>query len=205
MHTHQPQQQTVMWLNGGPGASSLIGFFTENGPFSLNDDSINANGTVPTLFRNPYGWSSAASMLYIESPAGVGFSYCEKAEDCWFDDTKTAQDNYDFVAAFFDAYSEYKARDFYITGESCECFFAHPAMCRPLAQLTADASSIVHTRPPKQTPAFTSQHWCSRLMPTPKLASTSRALPLEMAALVQKKLQCHDEYNSNCCSSSSSP
>lgn len=135
-----------MWLNGGPGASSLIGFFTENGPFSLNDDSINANGTVPTLFRNPYGWSSAASMLYIESPAGVGFSYCEKEEDCWFDDTKTAQDNYDFVAAFFDAYSEYKARDFYITGESCESFFAHPAVCRPLAQPTAYASSIVHTQ-----------------------------------------------------------
>lgn len=57
-------------------------------------------------------------MLFLESPSGVGFSYCEHEEDCWFTDEKTASDNYDAIAAFFAAYPEFATQDFYITGES---------------------------------------------------------------------------------------
>lgn len=110
----------VMWMNGGPGASSLMGFFTENGPFSLSNLSLNASDPtgVPTLLYNPNSWNLVSSMLFIESPAGVGFSYCENESDCWFNDQKTASDNYETVAAFFAAYPEFKEREFYITGES---------------------------------------------------------------------------------------
>ncbi|KFK42257.1 hypothetical protein AALP_AA2G231900 [Arabis alpina] len=52
----------VIWLNGGPGCSSLEGAFTENGPFRIHSDA-------KTLFRNPYSWNNEANMLYIESPA----------------------------------------------------------------------------------------------------------------------------------------
>ena len=57
-------------------------------------------------------------MLFLESPSGVGFSYCENEADCWFNDEKTASDNYDAIAAFFAAYPEFATQDFYITGES---------------------------------------------------------------------------------------
>eukprot|EP00729_Bicosta_minor_P019937 gene19937-33852_t len=70
----------ALWLNGGPGSSSLIGFFTENGPFMTNDNSLPPNAApsqVPTLFHRETGWQKAASYIFLESPAGVGFSYCD--------------------------------------------------------------------------------------------------------------------------------
>ncbi len=58
----------LIWFNGGPGCSSLLGFFQENGPWVVDDD----NGTI---YANPFPWNKAANVLYLESPIGVGFSY----------------------------------------------------------------------------------------------------------------------------------
>lgn len=112
----------MLWLNGGPGSSSLIGLLTENGQIVTNDDSLtNEVDGVPQVFLNPYSWSSLANVLYLESPKGVGFSYCEGAEtksDCVNTDESTAQDAYEFLANFFAEFPEYKSNKFYITGES---------------------------------------------------------------------------------------
>jgi hypothetical protein len=65
----------VLWLNGGPGCSSLGGgFLSELGPY------------YPTrggrqLVRNKYAWNAAASIIFLESPAGVGFSYSNTSAD----------------------------------------------------------------------------------------------------------------------------
>jgi serine carboxypeptidase-like clade 1 len=112
----------VLWLNGGPGSSSLIGLLTENGQIMTNDDSLTQkiNG-VPQVFYNKYSWSGLANMVYLESPKGVGFSYCDdakKSSDCVNTDESTAQDAYEFLVNFFAAYPEYKSNEFYITGES---------------------------------------------------------------------------------------
>jgi len=112
----------VLWLNGGPGSSSLIGLLTENGQLRTNDNSF-ANLTssgIPQLFYNEYGWSKLTNMLYLESPKGVGFSYCDdatSAEECVNDDESTAMDAYEFLANWFELYPEYKTNKFYITGK----------------------------------------------------------------------------------------
>jgi hypothetical protein len=108
----------VLWLNGGPGASSLIGAFTELGQLVFTRDSLVLNKTAaPRLFYNEYGWTKHASVLYLESPAGVGFSYCDY-DNCTATDTSTAEDSYNFLLGFYEKFPELKARDFYITGES---------------------------------------------------------------------------------------
>lgn len=57
----------TVWINGGPGSSSMIGLFQENGPCN-----IDANGNV---ISNPYSWSNASNMIFIDSPVQTGFSY----------------------------------------------------------------------------------------------------------------------------------
>ena len=69
----------ILWLNGGPGASSIMyGALTEMGQLVHTSRSLRDNTTeAPLLAYNPHSWSRVASVIYLESPAGVGFSYCE--------------------------------------------------------------------------------------------------------------------------------
>ena len=57
----------VLWFNGGPGCSSLLGLFEEHGPFVIDDGEY-------YIKNNQYPWNLRANVLYLESPAGVGFS-----------------------------------------------------------------------------------------------------------------------------------
>ena len=51
-----------------------------------------------------------ANMLYIEQPAGVGYSYC--------DDDVSGKDNLDAVLAWFQKFPEFQTNELYISGES---------------------------------------------------------------------------------------
>ncbi|PON57296.1 Serine carboxypeptidase-like [Trema orientale] len=101
----------VLWLNGGPGCSSVgYGAFTEHGPFKFNGNH---------LIRNQYSWNKEANILYLESPAGVGFSYsANKSFYINVNDEIAARDSLIFLQRWFDKFPEYKSKDFYITGES---------------------------------------------------------------------------------------
>ena len=105
----------VVWLNGGPGCSSLEGYLFELGPlhFTGNFDSTG----VPTLEVNPYSWSNIANVIFIESPAGVGFSFAVNGSTTTSDDI-TAANNYGFLLNWFASFSEYANNDFFVTGES---------------------------------------------------------------------------------------
>ena len=96
--------------NNKTGCSSLDGFFYEHGPWVLSDDG-------KTLSVREYRWNRLANMLYIEAPAGVGFSYSD-TKSYQHTDESSAFDNRDAVENFFEKFPEYKSNPFYITGES---------------------------------------------------------------------------------------
>jgi cathepsin A (carboxypeptidase C) len=105
------EDPVVLWLNGGPGCSSMEGFLYENGPFVFPEGS-------EVLQANNYSWNLNASLLYFEAPAGVGFSTLGIAANNNTDDNQTAADNLDVLVQFFTAFPEYSSQEFYITGES---------------------------------------------------------------------------------------
>uniref|UniRef100_A0A453BVW5 Carboxypeptidase n=1 Tax=Aegilops tauschii subsp. strangulata TaxID=200361 RepID=A0A453BVW5_AEGTS len=102
----------VLWLNGGPGCSSVgVGAFSENGPFRPSGNA---------LMSNEYSWNKEANMLYLESPAGVGFSY--STDPSFYggvgDSMTEARDNLRFLEGWFAKFPQYKGRNLYIAGES---------------------------------------------------------------------------------------
>lgn len=58
----------AIWLNGGPGGSSIMGLLEENGPCFVGPDS-------KTTHLNPWSWNNEVNLLYIDQPNQVGFSY----------------------------------------------------------------------------------------------------------------------------------
>ncbi|XP_072412937.1 lysosomal protective protein isoform X2 [Chiloscyllium punctatum] len=107
---HPESDPVVLWLNGGPGCSSLDGLLNEHGPFLIQPDG-------KTLQYNPYSWNLIANVLYLESPAGVGFSYSDDHQ-YKTNDTAVSFNNYLALKDFFRLFPEYSKNSFYITGES---------------------------------------------------------------------------------------
>ncbi|KAI3751531.1 hypothetical protein L2E82_22619 [Cichorium intybus] len=104
---HDP---VVIWLTGGPGCSSELALFYENGPFKIGDNL--------TLGWNDYGWDQASNLIYVDQPTGTGFSYSSDKKDIRHDEQGVSDDLYDFLQAFFTEHPELVDNDFYITGES---------------------------------------------------------------------------------------
>ncbi|KAJ1296423.1 hypothetical protein BS78_01G299500 [Paspalum vaginatum] len=112
--TDKPDEKPlVLWLNGGPGCSSIgFGLSQELGPFLVKKD-------VPELELNPYAWNQAANLLFLDSPAGVGFSYTNTSfEKDPPGDNSTAHGSYTFLVRWFQRFPQHKAKEFYIAGES---------------------------------------------------------------------------------------
>ena len=103
----------VFWFNGGPGCSSMLGFAQEHGPFLMPDGQNTFQSTL-----NPHRWNQIAHMVYIESPAGVGYSYVDGTEIPEYTDESSAEDNYLAIVEFFKKFSDLKDNDVYISGES---------------------------------------------------------------------------------------
>ncbi|XP_059139102.1 probable serine carboxypeptidase CPVL [Physella acuta] len=100
----------VVWLNGGPGSPSTMGIFFENGPIRLTSNWYE---------RSNISWTQTMSMLYIDNPVGVGFSYSDSGSAGYrIDQDGYSKDLYEFIEQFYILFPEYQKRELYIGGES---------------------------------------------------------------------------------------
>ncbi|XP_033761785.1 probable serine carboxypeptidase CPVL [Pecten maximus] len=100
----------LLWLQGGPGGSSLFGLFVENGPLTV-DKSLN-------LTEKKITWNRKYSMLYVDNPVGTGFSFTGADAGYARNEVDVANDLYSFLQQFFQIYYQFQKNDFYATGES---------------------------------------------------------------------------------------
>jgi cathepsin A (carboxypeptidase C) len=100
----------ILWLNGGPGCSSMLGWLYEHGPFPFKE------GETYTQWNN-YSWNQAANMIYMESPACVGLSTCNNPDQT-FNDSNVAAANLAALTQWFQRYPNFTTNDFYVAGES---------------------------------------------------------------------------------------
>merc|ERR1712093_319808 len=97
----------VLWLNGGPGCSSLTGLFMELGPSSINKD-----GSVK---YNPSSWNANASVIFLDQPVNVDYSYSGSSVT---NTVAAGKDVYALLTLFFKQFPEYATQPFHISGES---------------------------------------------------------------------------------------
>ncbi|KAK1977907.1 serine carboxypeptidase [Colletotrichum cereale] len=102
----------ALWLNGGPGCSSMLGLFQENGPCTFNK----GDSAEPTL--NPHSWNKFANMLYVDQPIGAGFSYNSRNASNTTSTVKAAPQVWALMQSFYSQFPEYKNRDFGLFTES---------------------------------------------------------------------------------------
>jgi carboxypeptidase C (cathepsin A) len=159
----------TFWTNGGPGCSGLLGFLEEQGPFRPNADG--------TLSLNNYAWNKVSNMVFIESPAGVGFSYSDESADQNNGDAGTALDNYNLIQAFLARFPEFASSDLYISSESYGGHYmptlakqivdSNAAGVTPKLNFKGFAVGNPYTDVYSGTPAMIDTYWGHQLVPKP--------------------------------------
>ncbi|XP_024084194.1 venom serine carboxypeptidase-like [Cimex lectularius] len=100
----------IVWLQGGPGSSSLGGLFEENGPFYVKPKG--------GLGSRKYYWSQVLNVIYIDNPVGTGFSFTDDDAGYAKNEVDVGKNLYEAVRQFFQLFPDYKNNDFFVTGES---------------------------------------------------------------------------------------
>jgi len=102
----------VIWLQGGPGGSSMFGLLKLHGPILTTVDS---NGDLTGVAKNPYSWGRKHNMIYIDNPVGAGYSHSNRMPTT----QKEVTDNlYEFLQQWFTLFPSYQSNPFYSFGES---------------------------------------------------------------------------------------
>ncbi|PNS19534.1 Pheromone-processing carboxypeptidase KEX1 [Sphaceloma murrayae] len=102
------RRRTVLWLNGGPGCSSLDGALMEVGPYRVNGDKLELKEG---------SWDEYANLLFVDQPVGTGFSYVD-TDSYLHELDAVASQMVTFLEKWFALFPEYLEDDLYIAGES---------------------------------------------------------------------------------------
>lgn len=106
----------ILWLTGGPGCSAFSGLAFEIGP--LKFVKARYNGSIPSLVYNPYAWTKITNIIFLDSPAGTGFSYAKNPKGYEVDDMSWSNHANKFLAKWFAENPEFLSNELYIAGDS---------------------------------------------------------------------------------------
>jgi len=127
----------ILWLTGGPGCSSTLALLSENGPCKVAPDGLSTE-------INPYSWTETAHVIYLDQPAGVGFSYGKEND---YNEEMISEDAYYFLQGFYKEHPEYNKNPLFVVGESYGGHYA-PAIAHKVwsknNDLVEDDDDLIH-------------------------------------------------------------
>ncbi|KAG5507580.1 hypothetical protein JKF63_06529 [Porcisia hertigi] len=193
------QPPVILWMTGGPGCSSSMALLMEVGPCKMNE-------TSGELYYNEYGWNDEAYLLFVDQPAGVGYSYSDKIN--WaHNESEVAEDMYNFLQGFArreTSPSITGANDFYIIGESYGGHYVPAVGYRvlvgnqrgdgPRINLKGIAVGNGLTDPYTQAPYFaeTAYNWCKEKLGVPCVTEeVYREMLSQLPACLEKTRECN--------------
>lgn len=104
----QTDAPLIVWMEGGPGHTSLFSLFNANGPYV-----VLPNGT---LAQRDFTWSNFSHVLYLDFPVGTGYSYIQDPKGLSTTISSAVDDLLNFLDQFFWMFPEYQSNDVYFGG-----------------------------------------------------------------------------------------
>jgi len=124
----------VIWLQGGPGGSSMFGLLKLHGPVLTGTDENGKFGVA----ENPYSWHRKHNMLYIDNPVGAGFSFSDKMPET---QDEVSQNLYNMLQQWYKLFPMYQSNPFYPFGESYAGKFV-PSIAKKIHKENQNPSNI---------------------------------------------------------------
>uniref|UniRef100_M4C8P8 Uncharacterized protein n=1 Tax=Brassica campestris TaxID=3711 RepID=M4C8P8_BRACM len=129
----------LLWLNGGPGCSSLEGLLFENGLVAVKVEVY--NGSLVSLVSTTYSWTQMANIIYLDQPIGAGFSY-SRTPLGKTSDTNEAKMIHEFLQKWLSKHPQFFSNPFYATGDSYSGKTV-PALVQEISQdVSSDSKSV---------------------------------------------------------------
>ena len=121
----------VVRVSAGPGCSGHYGMMHGKGPFGFLTNS--------TEFKlNQWSWNKKANTLFIEGPAGVGFSTSD--DSTLQNDAQTVYDYLKAIERFYEKFPEMKNNGMYLTGEQYAGVIL-PFLAKEIVEMNARSST----------------------------------------------------------------
>uniref|UniRef100_A0A803MV29 Uncharacterized protein n=1 Tax=Chenopodium quinoa TaxID=63459 RepID=A0A803MV29_CHEQI len=110
------QDPVILWLTGGPLCSAMSAILYEIGPIQLEEvDNVE---TIPKLFLRQYAWTKTASILFVDFPAGAGFSYAETSRANYSGDFRASHNINQFLRKWLLNHPQFLSNPLYLGGDS---------------------------------------------------------------------------------------
>ena len=111
--TSSSNNSLIIYLNGGPGSTSMNALFTGNGPLRVTETGTYEDFAI--TYDEDNSWVGLGDLMWIDQPVGTGWSYGEHAATTL---DEIGSDMVTFLLNFYEEFPAYKTRDLVLTGES---------------------------------------------------------------------------------------
>merc|ERR1711970_610147 len=126
----------VIWLQGGPGGSSMFGLLKLHGPIIT---TVDENNNLSGVAKNPNSWGRKHNMLYIDNPVGAGFSFSDSMPTT----QEAVTDNlYECLQQWYTLFPQYQSNPFYAFGESYAGKFV-PSITKRIHEENASGNNVI--------------------------------------------------------------